>query len=121
MTMADNRWRLFTAATTLDRQTGDLTVRSIENRPNTREGVSPSPAVTALIERYDTLSAIRANTVVGSITSDIDRSTNEAGESALEDVVADAHLAATRGAGAVVALMKLGGNQGLPAVHRLGE
>ena len=47
--------------------------------------------------------------MVGSVTSDIGRSTNGAGESALGDVIADAHLAATRDAGAMVALMNSGG------------
>ena len=113
MTMADNRGRLFTVIdATLDRKSGDLTVRSVENRPNSQEGGSPSPAVTALINRYDTLSATRANALVGSVTADIDRQGNGAGESALGDVVADAHLAATRSAasgGAVVAFMNSGG------------
>ena len=60
VTIADNRGRLFTVIdATLDRQTGDLMVRSIENRPNSQEGVSPSSAVTALIDWYDTLSATR--------------------------------------------------------------
>jgi 5'-nucleotidase len=50
--------------------------------------------------------------VVGNITATITRSTNNAGESALGDVIADAQLAATRSAGtgsAVVAFMNPGG------------
>ena len=113
VTMADNRGRLFTVIdATLDRQSGDLTVRSVENRPNLQEGVSPVPAITELIDRYDTLSATRANALVGSVTADIDRQSNGAGESALGDVIADAHLEATRGpasGGAVVAFMNSGG------------
>ena len=113
VTMADNRGRLFTVIdATLDRQSGDLTVRSVENRPNLQEGVSPVPAVTELIDRYDTLSATRANALVGSVTADIDRQSNGAGESALGDVIADVHLEATRGpasGGAVVAFMNSGG------------
>ena len=113
VTMADNAGRLFTVIdTTLDSRTGDLTVRAVENRPNSQEGVKPVPAVTALIDRYDSLSAPRANAIVGSVTADIVRRTNRAGESALGDVIADAHLAATRSAdsgGAVVAFMNSGG------------
>ena len=113
VTMADGSGRLFTVIdTTLDRRTGDLTVRSVENRPNSQEGVKPVPAVTALIDRYDSLSAPRAKAIVGSVTADIVRRTNSAGESALGDVIADAHLAATRdedSGGAVVAFMNSGG------------
>ena len=113
VTMADNRGRLFTVIdATLNRDTGDLTVRAINNQPNSQAGVTPVPALTALIDRYDDLSAPRANTVVGAVTADITRRQNEAGESALEDVIADAQLAAISGAddgGAVVAFMNQGG------------
>ncbi len=113
VTMADNRGRLFTVIdAALDRGTGDLAVKAAENVPNTQAGVTPDPALTALIDRYDGLSAPLANAVVGSITADVTRWRNAAGESALGDVVADAHLASTRAAGsggAVVAFMHPGG------------
>ncbi len=113
VTMADNRGRLFTVIdATLHRDTGDLTVRAINNQPNSQAGVTPVPALTALIDRYDVLSAPRANAVVGTVAADITRQQNEAGESALGDVIADAHLAATSGiddGGAVVAFMNQGG------------
>ncbi len=113
VTMADNRGRLFTVIdVTLDRATGDLTVQAVENVPNSQAGVTPDPALTALIDRYDGLSAPLANAVVGSVTADISRWRNAAGESALGDVIADAHLASTRAAdagGAVVAFMHPGG------------
>ena len=113
VTMADTRGRLFTVIdVTLSRTTNDLTVRAIENLPNSQAGVTPDPALTALIDRYDALSAPRANTVIGSTTSDISRRQNAAGESALGDVIADAQLEATRApdtGGAVVAFMNEGG------------
>ena len=113
VTMADNRGRLFTVIdATLHRETGDLTVRAINNQPNSQAGVTPVPALTTLIDRYDVLSAPRANAVVGTVTADITRQQNEAGESALGDVIADAHLAATSGIDdgrAVVAFMNQGG------------
>ena len=113
VTMADTAGRLFTVIdTVLNRDTGDLTVRTISNRPNAQAGVTPVPALTALIDRYDALSAPRANAVVGAVTTDITRQQNAAGESALGDVIADAQLAATRSAedgGAVVAFMNPGG------------
>ena len=113
VTMADGRGRLFTVIDViLDRDTGDLTVQAINNRLNTQAGVTPVPELTALIDRYDALSAPRANAVIGAVTADITRQRNEAGESTLGDVIADAHLAATRDAdsgGAVVAFMNQGG------------
>ena len=113
VTMADNRGRLFTVIdATLNRDIGDLTVRAINNQPNAQAGVTPVPALTALIDRYDVLSAPRANAVVGTVATDITRQQNEAGESALGDVISDAQLAATRYAddgGAVVAFMNQGG------------
>ena len=80
--------------------------------PTPRPESPPTPALTALIDRYDALSAPRANAVIGSITADISRQQNAAGESALGDVIADAQLEATRApdtGGAVVAFMNEGG------------
>ena len=113
VTMADNAGRLFTVIdATLGRDTGDLTILSARNHPNSRGGVTPVPALTDLIDKYDRLSAPKANAVVGVVSADITRQQNEAGESALGDVLADAHLAATRDAragNAVVAFMNPGG------------
>jgi 5'-nucleotidase len=111
--MADTAGRLFTdIRVTLNRVTKDMTVDSINNKFNTQAGVTPDPVLTALIDKYDTLSAPLANAVIGTITSDISRTNNAAGESALGDVIADAQLAATAPAGfgeAVVAFMNPGG------------
>ena len=113
VTMADNRGRLFTVIdATLNRRTKDLTVQTVNNLPNSQAAVTPDPALTALIDKYDTLSGPRANRVIGFTTSDIGRQQNEAGESALGNVISDAQLAATRSAesgGAVVAFMNSGG------------
>ena len=113
VTMADNAGRLFTVIdATLSRSTGDLTVQTARNHPNSQAGVTPVPDLTDLIDRYVRFSAPRANTVVGIVTADISRQQNEAGESALGDVIADAHLATTKAAdagGAVVAFTNSGG------------
>ena len=113
VTMADYGGRLFTVIdVTLSRSTGDLTVQSAVNVPNSQEGVTPVPTLTALIDKYEGLVAPRANAVVGTVTADISREQNEAGESALGDVLADAHLAATSSPDtgyAVVAFMNPGG------------
>ena len=113
VTMADYGGRLFTVIdVTLSRSTGDLTVQSAVNVPNSQDGVTPVPALTALIDKYERLVAPKANAVVGTVTADISRRQNEAGESALGDVLADAHLAATSSpdtGNAVVAFMNPGG------------
>ena len=113
VTMADNAGRLFTDIdVTVNTYTGDMTVVSIENVSNLREGVTPHPQVRALIDLYDGLSAPLANQVIGTTTGDITRTNNAAGESALGDVIADAQLAATDSAGvgeAVIAFMNPGG------------
>lgn len=113
VTMADNRGRLFTEIdVTLNRVTKDMTVVAINNVPNLQGGVTPDPELTALIDRYDSLSAPLANSVIGSTTTDITRTNNDAGESALGDIIADAQLIATSPVGygeAVVAFMNPGG------------
>lgn len=113
VTMADNRGRLFTDIdVTLNRVTRDMTVVAINNTPNLQGGVTPDAAVTALIDKYDSLSAPLANAVIGTTTTDITRTNNAAGESALGDVIADAQLTATAPAGfgaAQIAFMNPGG------------
>jgi 5'-nucleotidase len=113
VTMADTRGRLFTDIdVTLNRVTKDMTVVAINNLANLQSGVTPDPTVTALIDKYDALSAPLANSVIGTITSDIRRTSNAAGESALGDVIADAQLEATAAVGfgeAVAAFMNPGG------------
>ena len=113
VTMADNAGRMFTVIdATLSRSTGDLTIQAARNHLNSQAGVTPVPALTDLIDRYEGLAAPRANAVVGIVTTDITREQNDAGESALGNVIADAHLAATSNpdtGNAVVAFMNPGG------------
>jgi 5'-nucleotidase len=95
----------------IDSTTGKLVSKSATNQINTRD-VAKDAAQTAIIDKYGKLSAAVANKVVGSITGDITRSTNAAGESALGDVIADAQLESTSPSnkgGAVVAFMNPGG------------
>ena len=69
-------------------------------------------ALADLVAHYDALSAVPKARVIGKISAAISRSPNNAGESALGDVIADAQLAATNTAGtgnAVLALMNPGG------------
>ena len=112
VTMADTAGRLFTDIdVTLDTKTKDMTVVSVNNVANLQRAAD-DPDVQAIIDKYATLSAPLANTVIGTITGDIVRTANAAGESALGDVIADAQLAATTApelGGAVLAFMNAGG------------
>jgi 5'-nucleotidase len=112
VTMADNAGRLFTDIdVTLDRKSKDMTVVSVNNVPNL-QSAADDPDVQALIDKYNTLSAPLANTVIGSVDTDITRVDDAEGESPLGQVIADAQLAATAPAGsgeAVVAFMNKGG------------
>jgi len=96
---------------TIDRTTGQVTAMSAWNNVVTRD-VPADPNITALIEKYNAIAAPLQNRVIGTITADITRTANAAGESALGDVIADAQLYVTQPAGygeAVVAFMNPGG------------
>jgi 5'-nucleotidase len=78
-----------------------------------RTGAFPKDAEqTALLEAYDKVAAPVANRRAGEVTDTLSRAPNEAGESVLGDVIADAQLAATQDAangGAVIAVTNPGG------------
>jgi len=113
VTMAYHSGRMFTDIdATLDRETGELTVQTIDNKENFQDGVTPAADLLALIDKYDTLSAPLANQIIGTVTVDLTEDESPAGESALGDVIADAQLASTASAGtgnAVIAFMNPGG------------
>jgi 5'-nucleotidase len=70
------------------------------------------PDQTALLASYDKFAAPIADRRAGAITETLSRVPNDAGESALGDVIADAQLAATRAdadGGAVIAFTNPGG------------
>ena len=112
VTSAASYGRMVTRVTlNIDRLTGRVASTSATNEIVTRD-VARNPAQTRILENYRARAAGVANTVVGSVTRDVLRAPNGAGESALGDVVADAQLAATSAAangGAVVAFMNTGG------------
>jgi 5'-nucleotidase len=65
---------------------------------------------TALLESYDRVAAPIANAPAGSVTETLSRVPNNAGESPLGDIIADAQLAATAAqGGAVIAFTNPGG------------
>jgi 5'-nucleotidase len=64
---------------------------------------------TTIITKYEALSAPLANKVVGTVTADLLKAANLAGQAPLGDVIADAQLEATKANGAVAAFMNPGG------------
>ena len=96
----------------LDPATRDIVSTKAENVIVANASLAKDPEQTALIDAYDKLSAPIANRPAGSVTQTLSRIPNEAGESALGDVIADAQLAATKAAqdgSAVIALTNPGG------------
>jgi 5'-nucleotidase len=95
----------------VSRASKDVVSATVNNVPVARTAEKAAD-MTALIAKYNALSAPLANRIVGSVTGDITRGGNAAGESALGDVIADAQLASTSDplhGGAVVAFMNAGG------------
>jgi 5'-nucleotidase len=78
-----------------------------------RTGVyAKDPEQTALLASYDKVAAPIANRAAGSVTDTLSRTPNDAGESPLGDIIADAQLAATsadNNGGAVIAFTNPGG------------
>ncbi|MFW5966610.1 MAG: bifunctional metallophosphatase/5'-nucleotidase, partial [Persicimonas sp.] len=96
---------------TLDPQSKDVTAKEASNRPVTND-IEPDEKMSELVARYNEESAEMADKEVDTITAAISREPNEAGESALGGVIADAQLWATRAedkGGAQLALMNPGG------------
>lgn len=95
----------------IDRATRDVVALTAENTIVTRD-VEAVASIGALVDRYEALAAPLADKVVGEISAPLTKRENEAGESTLGAVIADAQLAATRAAdkgGAQIALMNVGG------------
>jgi 5'-nucleotidase len=97
----------------LDRATRDVLSATASNVIVRSDQLAKDPEQTALIATYDKLAAPLANRRAGTITRTLSRVPNmTTGESPLGDIIADAHLAATRAAdkgGAVIALTNPGG------------
>ena len=113
VTSADKYGTLVTAIDLkLDPATRDVVSARADNVIVRTEAFAKDPEQTALIEAYDRLAAPIAGRPAGSITETLSRMPNEAGESVLGDIVADAQLAATRAeanGGAVIAFTNPGG------------
>jgi 5'-nucleotidase len=113
VTSADKYGNLITAIDVkLDTKSHDIVSAKADNVIVRSGSLPKEPEQTALIAAYDKLAAPIANRRAGSVTATLTRAPNEAGESALGDIIADAQLAATSAeakGGAVVAFTNPGG------------
>lgn len=113
VTSADKYGTLVTAIDLkLDPATRDVISARADNVIVRSASLAKDPEQTALLEAYDKVAGPIANRVAGTITETLSRVPNEAGESVLGDIIADAQLAATRAAadgGAVIAFTNPGG------------
>jgi 5'-nucleotidase len=105
-----------TIVTTIDLKLDPATHDVISARADNvivRTGVyAKDPEQTALLQAYDKVSGPIADRVAGSVTASLSRVPNNAGESVLGDLIADAQLDATRAddnGGAAIAFTNPGG------------
>ncbi len=113
VTSADKYGTLVTAIDVrLDAKSRDVVSAKADNVIVRSGSLPKDPEQTALIAAYDKLAAPIADRRTGSLTTTLSRAPNDAGESALGDIIADAQLAATSTeakGGAVVAFTNPGG------------
>lgn len=110
VTSADSVGRMLTEIDlTLDPATRDVTKAVADNVIVAIQSFAKDPRQTALIAAYEAVARPLAERVVGRLAAPLTRASNPAGENTIGQVVADAQLAATRAAGAQVALMNPGG------------
>jgi 5'-nucleotidase len=96
----------------LDPVTRDVISAKADNTIVRTATLAKDAEQTALLEAYDKVAAPIANRPAGSVTDTLSRVPNNAGESPLGDIIADAQLAATSAAvsgGAVMAFTNPGG------------
>jgi 5'-nucleotidase len=96
----------------LDRATRDVVSARADNVIVRTATLAKDPEQTALLASYDKVAAAIGNRPAGSITQTLSRVPNDAGESPLGDIIADAQLAATSAeadGAAVIAFTNPGG------------
>jgi 5'-nucleotidase len=96
----------------LDRTTRDIVSAKADNVIVRMGAYAKDPEQTALLDAYDKLAAPLANRRAGAVTVALSHAPNNAGESQLGDLIADAQLAATQDVakgGAMIALTNPGG------------
>ncbi len=127
LTSASSFGRLFTETDlTYDRRTRDIVRRSVRgSNLQVSRDVPKDPAQTALLEDLQgRWSPPIAGEVVGHVTTDVTKTQNEAGESQLGDLIADAQLAdqsvVTGGQDAGDRVHEPRRDPGRPALRKLG-
>ena len=96
----------------LDPATRDVISATADNVIVRTGAYAKDPEQTRLIDEYDKLAGPIANRAAGSVTASLSRLPNDAGESVLGDLIADAQLEATRAddnGGAKIAFTNPGG------------
>ena len=93
----------------LDRAHGGVTSVDAHNIVVSADRFAADPDIGALVEQYETLAVPLARRVVAPLSMPLPRDEAANGESPAGRLVADAQLAATRDAGAQIALMNPGG------------
>ncbi|MFT3953967.1 MAG: bifunctional metallophosphatase/5'-nucleotidase [Piscinibacter sp.] len=93
----------------LDRASGDVREARAHNVIVRNDRFAKDAAIGEMIAAWERLAAPLAQRVVGRLAAPLSREPNEAGESTLGQVVADAQLAASTEAGAQIALTNPGG------------
>jgi 5'-nucleotidase len=96
---------------TIDRRSRDV-IEVTANNQIVTQNVFKAMDITALIDRYNAIAAPLRDRVIGRITADITRTTDDSLEQAAGNLIADAQLAATAAAetgSAVAAFMNPGG------------
>ena len=93
---------------TIDRATGDVVAKTARNVIVTRD-IQKTPAITGLLDHYRPFFVTQGQRQIGELTAPLLEGTNDAGESVLGDVIADAMLEQTAALGAQVALWNTGG------------
>ena len=113
VTSADKYGTLVTAIDLkLDPGTRDVVSAKADNTVVRSATLSKNTEQTALLETYDRVAAPIANRPAGAVKETLSRTPNNAGESPLGDIIADAQLAATRATpngGADIAFTNPGG------------
>ncbi|MBQ6644202.1 MAG: bifunctional metallophosphatase/5'-nucleotidase [Saccharopolyspora sp.] len=101
---------LSTMDLSINHRTGDVVRDKTKARNEiVSRDIAPDPETAALVDEAKTKAAPIANREVGTATGDLSRDPAPSGETTLGDLIADAQLEATKGAGAQVALTNPGG------------
>ena len=98
----------------IDRATGEVVSKTARNVIVSRD-IAKATAITGIIDHYRPFFALQGQRHIGTLTAPIMEATNDAGESALGNVIADAILEQTSAAASGGAQLALWNNGGIRA------